>query len=85
MTYQIIIERKAEKEADTIPAKYRKAIDNEITALASNPRPKNSIKLTDKEGYRITVGHYRVLYTIDDKGKTVVVYRIKIRNESTYR
>ncbi len=78
MIYQIIIERKAEKEANRIPAKYRTAIDKEISALAFNPRPSNSKKLTDKEGYRI-------LYTIDDKGKTVVIYRIKIKNEATYK
>ena len=85
MTYRIIIERKAEKEADTIPAKYRLAVDKEISALASNPRPINSKKLTEKEGYRIKVGNYRILYTIDDKGKTVIVYRINRRNESTYK
>jgi mRNA interferase RelE/StbE len=85
LTYQIIIERKADKEANTIPAKYRIAIDKEISALAFNPRPSNAKKLTDKEGYRIKVGDYRVLYTIDDKQKTIVIYRIKIRNEATYK
>lgn len=85
MIYKIIIERKAQKEAEKIPQKYRSFIDKEIIALSSNPRPCNSKKLTQKEGYRVRTGNYRILYTIDDKGKTVVVYRIKIKGKSTYK
>lgn len=85
MPYRIIIEKRAAKEADNIPAKQRGAIDKAVLDLADNPRPHGSKKLTEKEGYRIKTGHYRILYTIDDKDKTVVVYRIKIRNEATYR
>ena len=85
MNYRIIIENKATKEADKIPLKYRTAIDDTILSFALNPRPRNAIKLTDRNGYRIRVGNYRILYTIDDEAKVVVVYRIKIRGESTYK
>ena len=85
MTYRIVIERKAQEEAHTIPAKYRSAIDKEILSLALNPRPHGSKKLTEKEGYRIRVGNYRILYTIDDKVKAVVIYRIKIKGKSIYK
>jgi len=84
LTYKAVIERKAEKEAEKIPIKYRSAIDKVILSLASNPRPYGSKKLTAKEGYRIRAGNYRILYSIDDEIKTVVVYRIKSRGESTY-
>lgn len=85
MTYKIIIEKNAQKDAEKIPTKYRSAIDKEIISLVSNPRPYGSKKLTEKEGYRIRVGNYRILYTIDDEAKIVVVYRIKIKGKSTYR
>ena len=85
MTYRIIVERKAQKEAQTIPAKNRSAIDKEILSLAFNPRPYGSKKLTEKEGYRIRTGNYRILYTIDDETKTVVIYRIKIKGKTTYK
>jgi len=85
LNYKIVIERKAEKEAEKIPIKYRLAIDKAILSLGSNPRPYGSKKLTGKEGYRIRVGNYRVLYTIDDTGKMVVIYRIKIKGTTTYR
>ncbi|MEK7279205.1 MAG: type II toxin-antitoxin system RelE/ParE family toxin [Nitrospirota bacterium] len=31
------------------------------------------------------VGDYRILYSIDDKNKIVIIYRIKIRSEKTYK
>ena len=85
MIYKIVIEKKACKEADDIPEKYRASIDSGILSLASNPRPHAAKKLTEKEGYRIRSGNYRILYTIDDKAKIVVVYRIKIKGKSTYK
>lgn len=85
LTYKIVIERKAEKEAEKIPQKLRNPIDKAILSLAEDPRPHGCKKLTEKEGYRIRVGVYRILYSIDDKAKVVVIYRIKIRGESTYR
>ncbi|MEI6153387.1 MAG: type II toxin-antitoxin system RelE/ParE family toxin [Deltaproteobacteria bacterium] len=85
MNYKIIIEKKAEKEAQKIPQKYRHAIDKAILSLSSNPRQSGSKKLMEKEGYRISAGDYRILYMIDDDAKIVVIYRIKIKGESTYK
>ena len=85
MNYKLIIERKAEKEASGIPSAFQANIDEAILALSQNPRPHGCKKLTDKGGYRIRVGNYRILYTVDDKAKAVVVYRIKIHGEATYK
>ena len=85
MTYRIVIEKKAQKEAKTIPAKYCSAIDKEILSLALNPRTHGSRKLTEKEGYRLRAGDYRILYTIDDEKKIVVIYRIKIKGKAIYK
>jgi mRNA interferase RelE/StbE len=85
LSYRLIIERKAEKEANKIPVHLRTAIDKAILDLAQNPRPRGCKKLTEKEGYRIRVGDYRVLYMIDDKVNIVVIYRIKIRSKVTYK
>lgn len=83
MTYKIVIERKAQKETEKNPVKYRSQIDEIIISLSSNPRPFGSKKLTEKEGYRIRVGNYRILYAVDDKAKVIVIYRIKIKGKST--
>lgn len=84
MTYKIVIERKAQKETEKNPVKYRSQIDEIIISLSSNPRPFGSKKLTEKEGYRIRVGNYRILYAVDDKAKVIVIYRKKIKGKSTY-
>ncbi|MBI5561582.1 MAG: type II toxin-antitoxin system RelE/ParE family toxin [Deltaproteobacteria bacterium] len=76
MSYRLIIERQAEKEASKIPPHLRDGIDRAILSLAQEPRRHGCRKLTDKEGYRIRVGDYRILYSIDDKANIVVVYRI---------
>ena len=85
LSYKLIIERKAEKEANKIPVSLRTAIDKAILDLAKTPRPRGCKKLTEKEGYRIRVGDYRVLYMIDDNANVVVIYRIKIRSKVTYK
>ena len=84
MTYKIVIERKAQKETEKNPVKYRSQIDEIIISLSSIPRPFGSKKLTEKEGYRIRVGNYRILYAVDDKAKVIVIYRKKIKGKSTY-
>jgi mRNA interferase RelE/StbE len=85
LNYRIAIEEKASKEAQGIPAKHRTAIDKRILALASNPRPHGAKKLTEKEGCRLRVGNYRILYTIDDEMKAVVIYRIRAKGKRTYK
>ena len=85
MSYTILIEKRATKEAESIPPTQRKKIDKAITSLAAQPRPRGCKKLTPKNGYRIRVGNYRVLYSVDDDTKVVVIYRIKIKGKSTYK
>jgi mRNA-degrading endonuclease RelE of RelBE toxin-antitoxin system len=48
VSYKLIIERKAEKDAAKIPHHLRVSIDKAILALAQNPRPRGSKKLTDE-------------------------------------
>jgi mRNA interferase RelE/StbE len=84
-SYRIVIERKAEKEAENIPPPQKERIDRAILSFAANPRPHGCKKLTHKEGYRIRVGNYRVLYKVDDQTKTVIIYRIKVKSKGTYR
>lgn len=52
-----------------------------LRALAEEPRPAGCKKLQGREGWRIRVGDYRVLYTIDDAQKTVEVVHIGHRRD----
>jgi mRNA interferase RelE/StbE len=49
--------------------------------LKENPRPVGCKKLTNQEGYRIRIGNYRILYTIEDENKIVMIYRVGHRRD----
>jgi mRNA interferase RelE/StbE len=55
-----------------------------VALLATEPRPPASKKLYGRDAYRLRIGHYRIIYTIDDAGLVVVVVLIGHRS-SVYR
>ena len=62
MSYSILILRRAQKELAQLPdAAYERA-KNAIRRLAQNPRPHGSRKLSGRDGWRIRVGDYRIIY-----------------------
>lgn len=79
--YKIEIKRSAAKELEKIQKKDRDRIIEKIQALALDPRPPQSKKLSGEEKYRIRQGDYRVLYQIYDEVITVVVVRVAHRKE----
>jgi mRNA interferase RelE/StbE len=56
-----------------------KGIYEAVESLKREPRPRGAIKIKGDEGYRIRVGDYRVLYTIDEEEKIVYIFRVKSR------
>ena len=82
--YKVLIKRSAQKELETLPRDYLVAILKLIGALAENPRPPGSAKLSGEEKYRIRKGPYRVVYSIHDQELTVWVVKIAHR-KGAYR
>ena len=83
MTYRVLLERQAEKELRLLPRQVLQQIDKRLQRLAEDPIPKGALKLRGKEtqGWRLRIGDYRILYTVDDQRRLVRVYRIKHRRE----
>jgi mRNA interferase RelE/StbE len=79
--YKLGISNKALKQIEKIKDSVYYRIGDKINSLEINPRPNGSIKLTDIEGYRIKVGPFRILYTINEKSKEVIVYNIDKRKD----
>lgn len=52
-------------------------------SLAEDPHPRNSRKLQGREGWRIRVGDYRVIYDIDDTTREVLVVTLGHARTST--
>jgi mRNA interferase RelE/StbE len=80
--YLVELRRAAYKDLDGLPANYVRLIAGHIDALEQNPRPVDAKKLKGDAGYSLRIGTYRVLYDIDDKAKTVTIYRVKHRKEA---
>jgi len=80
--YTVEIKRSAEREMNRLPEVFHSRIGEKILALEGEPRPSGSRKLEGGEGYRLRVGDYRVLYTIDDQKQRVLIYSIAHRREA---
>ena len=82
MKYKVIVDRKAYKELDQIPANDAEKISQVILNLADNSRPIGCKKLEMKMSlYRIRQGNYRIIYTIDDKDKIINVVGVGHRKD----
>ena len=81
MKYSVRLEKAAERQLEKLPAEILGRVSQQLMDLERNPRQRNVKKLMGVEGYRIRVGDYRILFTIDDKSNQVRVYRVKHRKE----
>ena len=82
MAYTVIIENKAQKDFLKLSPPHDRAIKKHINGLEKSPRPHGVKKLSGtKDGFRVRVGDYRILYTIDERRKILTIYRIRHRRE----
>jgi mRNA interferase RelE/StbE len=66
MAYQVRVGKRAIKALQKIPEPYYSNIKNTMYGLVDNPRPKGYKKLKGRDGYRIRVADYRIIYEIFD-------------------
>ena len=66
MAYSITLKKHAIKALEDINEPFYTAIKTAIYSLADNPRPKGFKKLRNRDGYRIRVADYRIIYDIFD-------------------
>lgn len=82
-SYKLSIGHRAAKELSTLPAVVAQRVDAAILGLSSDPRPHGAKKL--KGGlqlWRIRVGDYRVVYSIDDDQAVVDVIGVPHRSKA---
>ncbi|MCC5813942.1 MAG: type II toxin-antitoxin system RelE/ParE family toxin [Leptospira sp.] len=73
MSYNIQIKKSAEKDFKKIPIDDQSKIKDAILELEKDPRPSNCKKLKNRPEYRIRIGDYRVLYSINDESRELVI------------
>jgi mRNA interferase RelE/StbE len=83
--YKVSISLPAQKSVRKISVDYYHIILKLIFELSENPRPFGCVKLAGfKNIYRIRVGIYRIIYSIEDEILTVEVVKIDHRG-SVYK
>jgi len=81
VNWRIEIARDARKELSRLPTQMQTRIANAILALENNPFPHGCKKLKNRDGWRIRVGDYRILYFADTKTRQIAVGVIGHRRE----
>lgn len=81
MVYCISIKPKALKALELINDPYYSKIKEAIYSLSANPRPVGYIKLKGRQGYRIRIAHYRIIYEIFDDVLVVDIINIGHRKD----
>ena len=81
--YWVTFARSARKELERLPSPIGRRILDHIEALAKAPRPPGVIKLQgNKNLWRMRVGDYRVIYSIDDGARAVDISVIRHRRDA---
>jgi len=81
VSHEVLILRRAQKELANLPKADYERVRDGVAALAENPRPSGCKKLVGREGWRIRVGNYRIIYEVDDEKQSVTVLHVGHRRD----
>jgi len=81
-SYSVHLKRSATKEIEALPRKDRARIIERIRILSDDPRPAGSTKLSGREAHRVRQGEYRIVYTVDDEDRVVMVTVVAHRRDA---
>ncbi len=73
MNYVLLILRRAQKQLANLDKSEFERVRDAIALLSETPRPNGCKKLVGRDGWRIRIGNYRVIYEIDEDGQKVTV------------
>ncbi len=81
MNYRVLLARSAQKQLEALSGEIESRILARLSELESNPRPSGCKKIANRDGWRVRVGDYRIIYEIHDKVMHVLVVTIGHRRE----
>lgn len=81
MNYNITIKKGAAKALSNLRNEDYEKVRDAIKGLSEDPRPLGCLKLTAREGWRIRIGVYRVIYEINERDKKVIVLAVGHRRD----
>lgn len=81
MTYEVQITPGAAKALRSLDPQARRRVGLAIDALGIVPRPPKAVALKGRDGLRVRVGDYRIIYTVDDGVLVVLVVTVGHRRD----
>jgi len=82
VAYRIIFTGAARRDLRPLPQDLLTRIDARILSLSENPRPRGVERIQGgRDGLRVRVGDYRILYTVDDAQQVVTIGRVRHRRD----
>jgi mRNA interferase RelE/StbE len=80
-SYKVLVRESAVRELEGLSKKDLARLVGRIQRLSVQPRPRGCEKLSAQERYRIRQGDYRIVYSVDDETREVIVVKIGHRSE----
>jgi mRNA interferase RelE/StbE len=81
LKYTVVLTKKAQKQLDKLSDAIANPLFKAIANLQENPRPQGCKKLKGRDGYRIRVGNYRIIYDIFDDALIVDIITLGHRKD----
>ena len=81
MSYRIELRPAAVRALKNVDHQHRDRIRAAIALLGQDPRPPGAKALRGRPGFRVRIGDYRVIYTIQDDVLLVVVVALGHRSD----
>ena len=82
MTYKIEFAKQAAKQFKALPRQEQQRLKTKIDNLEIDPLPPGVVKLSgEKNLYRIRVGNYRIIYSIQDSRLLILIVKIGHRKD----
>lgn len=82
---RIFFSTKADRQLRKLPADIYQLLLSRIESLGKGPYPTQSQKLVGRPGWRIRVGDYRILYTVNSDNKEITILSVAHRREAYKR
>ena len=79
--YAVRVKKSAEKELGHLAPDVIDRVLSALLGLETDPRPATTKRLRGTGEYRLRVGSYRILYTIDDEKRSVQITAVGHRSD----
>lgn len=79
--FEIRLKPQAIKALEKINEPYYSKIKTAILNLSENPKPHGYIKLKNREGYRIRVSNYRIIYDVFENELIIEIINLGHRKD----